>query len=426
MARVSPLRKEHQHAEASFLEYGAPSASPNAPDGAAGAPLPAVDVVETFGELESEYAAIRKGAILVDWPQRATLEIGGVDRIDFLNRLVTQNIKDLQPFHSARTFWLNRKGRVEADLRLIELGDRMLVDVDLHAARRTIDGVLAYHFAEDFKVADNSEGWHRLALHGPTAPLLLREISTPVGGANLSDLAPGMACVVSVDGRTVIADRWDSTGEIGLELTMETAHVEFVWRRLVETGVAHHDDNGERNPKGEPTGPRRFRLRTGGWAAYNIARIEAGTPLFNIDFGPESLPAETGAIDDRVSFTKGCYLGQEVVARMRSLGHPKQTLVALRVESKPTQRAEDAGMLPMQPVAGGFVYAPGPSGSPDDAEAVGAVTSSALAPMLSGAPIALAQVRWKWTPPGTELLVDAENTRLKAVVQPTLRFWPKT
>lgn len=425
MARVSPLRKEHQHAEASFLAYGSPGGAGAGSD-SGGAPTPAVDVVETFGELESEYAAIRKGSLLVDWPQRATLEIGGADRIEFLNRMVTQGIKDLQPFRTARTFWLNRKGRIDADLRLIELGDRMLVDVDIHAATRTATGLAGFVFAEEFTITDASEAWHRLALHGPTATALLREVSTPVAGPALGDLQPGMACVVSVDGRRVVVDRWDSTGEVGLEMAMAASDAEAVWRRLIETGVMHNGEHESDAQVGAPVGAKRFRMRAGGWAAYNIARIEAGTPLYNIDFGPESLPAESGAIADRVSFTKGCYLGQEVVARMHALGHPKQTLVALRVESRASAMHDGPVALPMQPVTGGFVYAVPEGGKVEDAEAVGAITSSTLAPMLSGAPVCLAQVKWKWTPAGTKLLVDAENTRLPAVVQDGLRFWPKS
>ena len=428
MARVSPLRKEHQHAEASFLAYGSPGggAPGTAASDSGSAPIPAVDVVETFGELESEYAAIRKGALLVDWPQRGTIEIGGADRVEFLNRMVTQAVKDLQPFRTSRTFWLNRKGRIEADLRLIELGDRMLVDVDIHAARRTAEGLAGFVFAEDFKIADGTERWHRLALHGPTAIALLREVSSALEGPALSDLQTGMATMVSVDSRRVIVDRWDSTGEVGLELVMDVGDVEAVWRRLIETGVMHNGEHESDAQVGAPTGAKRFRLRAGGWAAYNIARIEAGTPLYNIDFGPESLPAESGAIADRVSFTKGCYLGQEVVARMHALGHPKQTLVALRVESRASGMHDGPVALPMQPVTGGFVYAVPEGGKVEDAEAVGAITSSTLAPMLSGAPVCLAQVKWKWTPAGTKLLVDAENTRLPAVVQDQLRFWPKS
>ncbi|MBL0921225.1 MAG: aminomethyl transferase family protein [Phycisphaerales bacterium] len=428
MARVSPLRKEHQHAEASFLAYGSPGggAPGTAASDSGSAPIPAVDVVETFGELESEYAAIRKGALLVDWPQRGTIEVGGADRVEFLNRMVTQGIKDLQPFRTARTFLLDRKGRIDAGLPRIRLGERMLIDVDIRGAGRTAEGLAGFVFAEDFKIADSTEGWHRLALHGPTAAALLREVSSPLEGPSVTDLQPGMATMVSVDSRRVIVDRWDSTGEVGLELSMDVGDVGAVWRRLIETGVAHNGEADAEAQPGAPTGARRFRLRAGGWAAYNIARIEAGTALYNIDFGPESLPAESGVAADRVSFTKGCYLGQEVVARMHALGHPKQMLVALRVESRPSALHDGPVTLPMQPVTGGFVYAVPEGGREEDAEAVGAITSSALAPMLSGAPVALAQVKWKWTPPGTQLLVDAENARIPAVVQDGLRFWPKS
>ena len=95
------------------------------------------EVVATFGEVEAEYAAIRKGAGLLDSPHRGTLLITGDDRRDFLNRLLTAELKDLEAGCVKRSFWLNRKGRIEADLVLIELGDRLLVDLDIHQAAST-------------------------------------------------------------------------------------------------------------------------------------------------------------------------------------------------------------------------------------------------------------------------------------------------
>ena len=141
------------------------------------------------------------------------------------------------------------------------------------------------------------------------------------------------------------------------------------------------------------------------------SRIEAGTPLFHVDFGSDNLPHETGILDARVSFRKGCYPGQEVVARMQSLGKPKQVLVALRI-------AEDA-----LPTAGSPVFergADGEAGSP-----VGTVTSSTLAPMLGAASVAFAMVRTAHAQPGTVLSVPAEGARATATVQPSLRFLPE-
>lgn len=404
MASTSPLFPLHQQAEASFLTYG---------DEAAGR---FARVVETFGEIEGEYAAIRKGCVLIDLPHRGTLRVSGADRLEFLNRMVTQELKGLRPFHSRDALWLNRKGRVDADLRLTELPDQMLVDVDLLAAAGAATTLGQFVFSENVEIADVTESWHRLGLHGPTALALLRAVSEPVEGPPLSDLSADQATIVRVAGHRVVVDRRDTTGEVGLELSIELAGAAAVYHQLLERGL--DDTNGATNGHA----PAAFRLRAAGWHAYNIARIEAGTPLFNIDFGTHSLPAETGVLDRRVSFTKGCYLGQEVVARMRSLGHPKQVLVALRVTPPNAMApAEGSGRAPdTQPMTGSIVATPGDPPTP-----VGAVTSSTRSPMLGDAACCFAQVRWGNHEPGTTLLVDSDAGTLPAVVQPTLTFWSR-
>lgn len=384
MARVSPLRKEHQHAEAAFLAYGAPEAD-----------RPAVDVVETFGELESEYAALRKGCILLDQPQRGTVAVRGADRMAFLNSMLTQELKGLGEFRAVRSFWLNRKGRIDADARVLILPGEVLLDLDIHSAARVVETLGAFVIAEDVCLTDETEQRHRIALHGPTAPALLQATASDKAGSPIADLSPGHAGVVEIAGREVVVDRQDSTGEPGLELLLRPDDVGAVWRTLLERGS-------------EPNG-RGFRLRAAGWHAYNIARIEAGWPLYNIDFGPNSLPHETGVLRDRVSFRKGCFLGQEVVARMESLGQPKQVLCAMRLDSVPSA---DPRAVYAQPVAGAHVF----EGAGPDAEIIGAVTSSALAPMLAGSPAAFAQVRTRRIRPGAEVYVEAEGRRVRAVL----------
>ena len=155
-------------------------------------------------------------------------------------------------------------------------------------------------------------------------------------------------------------------------------------------------------------GQDKRRVRPIGWLAFNIARIEAGTPLFNIDFGPTNLPHESGILHDRVSFTKGCYLGQEIVARMESLGKPKQTLVGLKMQSD------------LLPVAGAQVFERGA----DDVmgQQIGIVTSSTLSPMLGAAPIAFAMLKTACAAAGAAVLVNAEGEQVKATVE-SLRFW---
>jgi aminomethyltransferase len=145
------------------------------------------------------------------------------------------------------------------------------------------------------------------------------------------------------------------------------------------------------------------RLRPIGWAAYNACRIEAGRPLFDIDFGNSAdpdqsvLPAEAGQFDRAVSVTKGCYLGQEIVARMHARQQVAKQLVGLRM-------AEDA-----LPIAGATLF-------DDKQNQVGMITSSTISPVLSGACIALGYLKKPFFAIGTEVTAPAEGSMRKATV----------
>src|SRR5258705_868056 len=134
--------------------------------------------------------------------------------------MLTQELKGLAPFHTRRGFWLNRKGRIEADLRIIELPGRTLLDLDIHAAERTLKSLSSFVIAEDVRIEDASERTHRLALHGPAARAILARLGQPVAGPPLADLTEGTACTIAIAGREVVVDRDDSTGEVGLELLL--------------------------------------------------------------------------------------------------------------------------------------------------------------------------------------------------------------
>lgn len=386
MTVPSPLAGQHADAAASFLPWG-PADRP-------------IAMVESFGEPGREYAALRRSAGLFDEPWRATIEITGSERIAFLERMLTQKLTDIEPLHWRPSFWLNRKGRIDADIRIIELGDRTLLDLDAHAADHTRTSLEQYLFAEDVALADRSAEFHRLSVHGPRAVELVARLAEPVEGPPLPQLAPRESALIRIAGHRVVADRVDTTGDGGLSLLVPAAGAAEIAEALLAI-----EDEGEDD---------RAAIRPVGWAAYNIARLEGGTPMHNIDFGSSNLPAETGVLRDRVHFQKGCYLGQEVVARMDALGHPKQVLVALEFgEAVP----RDEQHMPIQPITGSAVLA--------GETPVGVITSSTLAPMLGSVPIAFAMVKWAHTQPGTELLVEAEGQTISARVRETLRYWSR-
>jgi len=435
MARQSPIQPLHDQADAMMLPYGPDDIAPPAPSEAktdaktVPAPSPPIQIVGTYGELELEYAAIRKGCLLLDLPQRAVLEVAGTDRLEFLNRMVTQELKPakkwLDPFRSVSSTWLNRKGRIDADLRVIILPDRVLLECDAHAAQRAFDGLAAFIIMEDAAIRDLSATTHRLALHGPTAAKLLEAVSTPVAGPSIATLEPNQATLVRIGEGEVIFDRRDQTGEPGLDLIAPTEHARAIYELLLQRGFPHEHVH-ERAHSTELSAE--VRLRPGGWHAFNIARIEAGTPLYYIDFGPNSLPAETGVVDDRVSFTKGCYLGQEVVARMHSRGHSKRKLVALladptaaRAPSEPNDINDPylAGMP--QPVSGAQVLPL----EGEATESVGVITSSTLSPMNAATAICFAAIKNDLATPASKFRVPAESELLVMTTQPTLRTLPR-
>jgi len=334
------------------------------------------EIPARFDSVEIEYSSIRREAALVDFPQRGTLEVTGAERVPFLQRMLTQDLKPLQSSPGAvRSFWLNRKGRIDADMLVVETGERMLVELDAAVAPSVAASLMQFVFSEDVQVIDATGRWARFEIHGPGAIALLE--------------SSGVAADASLG---IVQARRDLCGVPGIACAVPRDRADEAWSRLLAAG---HQ-----------------RARPCGWLAFNMARIEGGSPIFMVDFGTASLPHETSLVESRVSFTKGCYLGQEVVARMQSLGKPKQVIVAFKA-------SRDA-----LPTGGAQVFTRREDGGIGDE--VGMVTSSALSPMLGAAPVGLATVRTAHSAAGTTLVSDAEGELVEIVVQPALCTLPGT
>lgn len=304
-------------------------------------------------------------------------------------------------------------------------GDHALLELDAHAVERTIQGLSAYIIADDVAIEDRSDTSHRLALHGVGAASLLASVCIPeAGSASVNDLAPDHAGRYRIAETSAIIWRHDTTGDPGYELAIDASQAASVYALLaepIETGSTDRPNRAfGRVSTAHADHPRAVRM---GWHAYNIARIEAGTPLYYLDFGPDSLPHEAGeaTLKDRVSFKKGCYPGQEIVARMQSLGHPKQKIVALEFPGLPEPTPDSP---PPQPITGSVITeSADPAGEP-----IGAVTSSTLSPMLGSRPVCFAMVKFKHTTPGAALHAHGTTEAgaplaLTAKVRDSLVFW---
>ncbi len=343
----------------------------------------AVQVVAACQNVEAEYASMRKAAGLLDAPHRGLVEVTGADRVEYLQRMISTDCTALGAGTGAKAFLLNEKGRITADMAVLEAGDRTLLDLDAHEAETTRHELDKFLFTEDVHLTDRTGEMHRFSCHGPSAAHLVGAAT----GADLTDLGPYDHRVVWAGDTPVRVFREDETGEVGIHLWGAADAAAALWDRLHDAGT----DQG---------------LKAIGWLAFNMARVEGGRPMFHVDYGPNSLPHETGVLQEAVNLTKGCYRGQEVVARMESLGHPAKLLVGFRAEATAL------------PVAG----APVLDGEGAEANTIGAVTSSTYAPMLSDAGVGFAVVKWGYHETGTRLYSPAEGTNTPIVVQP-MKFY---
>lgn len=371
----NPLHHLHTQAEAEFQSHGP------------------IEIVSTFGAPEAEYAAVHKAAALMDLPQRGFIELVGKDRAAFLNALVTNQTWDketksaLAAGQCVYAFLLNNKGRIQADMNILELGERMLIEMDARLVEPTRQALDKYLFAEQVKMTNASATLHQIALHGPGAAGILHD----AGGGAFDDLQPMRATQLQLLGRDVTIWRDDPTGRPGYFIITRTDDAAVIWQNL-QANFAASDQLGKR------------RLRALGWAAFNACRIEGGRPILGIDFDDSVLPAETGLLDRAVSFTKGCYVGQEIVARMHARGVLARKLVGIRMDG-------DA-----LPIAGVKIL--------DDADnEIGGITSSTLSPVLSNTAIALGLLKKPFFTDGTSLRIPAEGALHTATVVP-LPFLP--
>jgi len=334
-----------------------------------------IELPECFADPLLEYKAVREKAGLIDLSFRVQVRMTGEDRASFLQGMVSNDVKALQPGEGCAAALLTEQGRLVADLRVYALDSSLLLDVDARVQEKTIESLSRYIIADDVEMEDLSEQQVTLALQGPLAPRILA-----AAGATVSLSKAFQHQEITLASTSVRVIRVSDTDEEGYELLVPSAQAEQVWRTLLQAG--------------EPLG-----LRPVGLAALNILRIEAGIPRYGVDMDEGRIVLEVG-LAQSLSFSKGCYLGQEVVERATARGHVNRKLSGLLVQG-------DA-----LPVSGDKLF--------HDTQEVGWVTSAVISPRF-GRPIALGYVRREHLTPGTQLRIDRQGTPVIAEVT-TLPF----
>ena len=289
------------------------------------------------------YEALRNGAAWLDLSARGRFIVRGRDRARYLHNVTSNDVKKLRPGEGCHAFVLTPQGRIQADLHLFCFPEHFLIDTEPELRAKIPALILKYKVADQVELEDITETTRAIGVEGPKAPALRASF------ANQPDVTVVEVSVTAQPGFQVICGT-DRFAQLIAALDAVAATPEEA----------------------------------------RAARIENGKPRYGEDIRETSLPRETRQMD-AVSFTKGCYVGQEIVERIRAQGHVNKLLARLEVESA-------------EAVAAGARLSA-------DGQEAGEITSSIRSPQ-SGCVAALAIVRAAYAQPGTRLQAGAINARV--------------
>lgn len=360
-----------------------------------------------FGDPAAEYQAVQQGAAVFDVSHRGKVEVSGTDAGSFLHNLCTNDVRKLAPGFGCETFFTNAQARVLAHGFVYHLqlqnwprpGDRREVywlDLAPGSGDRLVRHLRPYIVSEQVELADVTRDYAKFHLAGPQAQAVLEKaLRGDLGGLeelqdvertfrNPSLLRPGTrppegapqqaTAMIRIPAMATCHIRRHSQLWLpGFDLVCQANRAETVWQHLTSAGT-------------QPAGKE----------AFDALRIEAGTPLYGADVDETNLAPEAGRTPQAISYSKGCFLGQEPIVRIRDLGHVNRSLVGLKIEG--------ADPVPR----GARVFHEG--------KEAGQVTSAATSPRLGV--VALAYVRREGQKPGTRLEVETATGRRAAEAMP--------
>jgi folate-binding protein YgfZ len=337
----TPLLNLHRAANAQLAEYH-------------GCRLP-----EKFSDLNTEYRAAKETAALFDTNWHAIFSLSGPDRVRYLNAVVSNDIKSIGEAYGTRALLLNPQGHILAELEVYALEQQLLVRTHASVRERTYATLDKYIIMDDVTLEDLTDQLGSFAVEGPQAGTIIAQAC----GLALEGFSEFANAELPIDGVPSHLIRRSHFGGHGAEIIAPREHLGLLWQSMHARVHAAHGTSI-------------------GMAALNALRLEAGIPWFPDDFNDSVIPHEATLEATHVSFTKGCYTGQEIVERVRSRGHVNRRRVLLTF-------------------SGEIAPAPGTKLRAAGAE-VGYVTSAAFSP-ASGKAIGMGYVRREHNSPGSVL-----------------------
>jgi len=260
----------------------------------------------SYSDPEEEYWTVKRTVGLADISHVGRLRITGKDRVPFLNGLLTNDVSQLKENGGQRSALLNSKARVLADLHLYAQTDSLLIDTGESTASQVKEILDRFIITEDVQIIDVTFDLVQMTVQGPKSSEAIKQVlgAEAHGLKQFEQKALGPSTIIARD----------RTGQSGYDMILPVLEAEPVWQGFLLNG-------GE------------IGLNPVGSRALEILRLEAGYPKYAADIDENTIVLEAG-FKDALNFNKGCYLGQEVVARATHIGRVNKQLVGLEVETK--------------------------------------------------------------------------------------------
>jgi len=319
-----------------------------------------------FGDPHAEFATLRSGCAVYDLGFRAKISLTGADRVRWLNGMVTNNIRDLAAGSGIYAFLLNPQGHILGDLYAYNRGESITVDTDSAQAEKVLATFDHYIIMDDVEVTNLSEQLTALGIAGPKS----REVLS-AAGFTIPEMKPLQAQSLTWQGVDFTLIRGEDAEHLSYEMWLTPDNVRQLWDALRAAGAS-------------PVGSE----------ALELQRIVSGIPRYGVDIRERDLPQETEQAR-ALNFNKGCYVGQEIVERIRSRGAVHRKFTGFLAEST-------------EPIAAGTKIVAGE-------KEVGEITSAASLQLPTGNKVvALGYIRREVGVPGREVTI---GTRKTTVVQ---------
>jgi len=308
-----------------------------------------------------DYAAVRDGgAGLIDLSSRGRLRVSGSEATMFLNGLITNDMKTLAENRWMPAAFPTVQGRLIGAVRVVRLKDAFVIDTDAESHEAVLKTVSRFTLAGDFHVKDLTTETALLSVQGKRAV----EVVEKVLETSVSDLPRDGVLETNWQNTPVTIIRATHTAEDGFDILIDSAEGAQLRQALIDADA-----------------------QTVSPDVFEVLRIEAGIARFGHDMDETNVVTETN-LDDAVSYTKGCYVGQEIIVRIKHRGHVAKKLTGLRFQ---TEKKIEPGTIIKS----------------SDGKEIGKLTSTAFSPKLE-ATIGLGYVRYEFLNPGTTVVIEPE------------------